>query len=153
MDNERKLYNAGAITDFIGVAVFIAYIAVFFTAVLATIASMGDSANTVGGGLAVGFAGVVIVALGVISSVFLSLLTVVYTVLAIVNAVKMKNANYTRKCVAPIIFSAIITVVAVFFAVLLSAKFISAVFAAAACVLVLVAQIVIAIKIKSLKSV
>lgn len=153
MDNERKLYKAGAITDFVGVAVFIAYIAIFFTAVMAVISSMGENANSVGEGLAAGFVGVIIVALGIIGCVFLALITVIYTVLAIVNAVKMKNADYTRKCTALIVLSAIMAVVSAFFAVLLATEFISVAFAAAACVLILIAQIVIAAKNKSLKCV
>lgn len=153
MDSKRKLYKAGAITDFIGVAVFIVYIAVFFTAVMAVISSMGDNAESVGEGLAVGFVGVIIVALGLIGCVFLSLITLIYLIFAIVNAVKIKNADYNRKCTAFIILSAIMTIVSVFFAVLLATEFISVVFAAIACVLVLIAQIVIATKNKSLKNV
>ena len=103
--------------------------------------------------LAAGFVGVIIVALGIIGCVFLALITVIYTVLAIVNAVKMKNADYTRKCTALIVLSAIMAVVSAFFAVLLATEFISVAFAAAACVLVLIAQIVIAAKNKSFKCV
>lgn len=146
MDNKRKLYKVGAITDFVGTAIYVAFIIVFFTTIMIIFSSMGDNADGVVEGVAMGFAGVIFIGLGLVGCIFLAVITIIYTIFAIINAVKMRKPDYKRNCVASVVLSAIMSATVTFFTVLVINDFIAIAFAAAACILVLIAQIVIAVK-------